>query len=485
MNKIHIALFLGLLLFGSCQKAPQSNLVEDQIAQVENGLLTPLRSSQDSIITYSILERMEFYKVPGVSIAVVKDGEIQWAKGYGIADTESGLKVDTNTLFQAGSISKPVAALAALKLYQDGKLDLDQDVNSYLKGWQIPDSEFTENEKVTVRRLLTHTAGMTVHGFPGYSQTDTFPSDVEVLDGKGNTPKVYVDTVPGSIWRYSGGGYTVMEKVVEDISGQPLEVFLREQILQPIGMTNSTYEQPLGNRWKSNASAAYNRHGEIIEGKWHNYPEQAAAGLWTTPSELANYCIEIQQILAGRENGVLNLSTVQEMLTKHKNDWGLGPSLQHDGENLLFRHGGKNAGFSNEMVAFANQGNAVIIMTNADQGVNLMGELLRSVSKTYGWGISDQQVVKTIDLPVELLQGYLGTYVLNEQVPGIGDYLIEVDILGKTLRVTDPNNGEINYLSAISEFEFKDLTSGDEVTLSQEDDQKSITFNGRFKFFKK
>lgn len=184
----------------------------DEIQAIENSLLETIQVIGDTVRTHNILERMDHYNVPGVSIAIVQNGEIKWAKGYGVANTKTGAKVDENTLFQAGSISKPIAALAALKLYENGDIGLDQNVNRYLKGWQVPDNEFTVKEKVTIRRLLTHTAGTTVHGFPGYDQDDSFPSDIDVLSGKGNTGIVSVDVVPGSMWRYSGGGYTVMEK---------------------------------------------------------------------------------------------------------------------------------------------------------------------------------------------------------------------------------------------------------------------------------
>jgi CubicO group peptidase (beta-lactamase class C family) len=206
-------------MFVSCKNEKSIDISTD-INTIENGLLPLMKAEGDSIKKYNILERMEHYNVPGVSIAIVENGEIKWAKGYGMANTESKTEVNSNTIFQAGSISKP---LAALKLVEEDSLNLDQDISEYLKDWQIPESQFTKDEKVTLRRLLTHTSGMTVHGFPGYKQTDTFPTIIEVLDGKGNTPQIFVDTIPGSIWRYSGGGYTLMEKLVEDISKKPLD----------------------------------------------------------------------------------------------------------------------------------------------------------------------------------------------------------------------------------------------------------------------
>ena len=325
---------------------------------------------------------------------------------------------------------------------------------------------------------------MTVHGFPGYEQKDSFPSVLQVINGKGNTPKIFVDTIPNSIWRYSGGGYTLMEKIVEDTSNKSLDVYMAENFLTPLRMHNSTYEQPLSTKHHANASAAYNRKGEIAEGFWNNYPEQAAAGLWTTPTDLAKYAIEIQQIQAGKENGVLSKKTIGQMLTKHKNNWGLGPSLQWEKDSLIFRHGGKNRGFTNQFISFANKGNAVIVMTNADNGGKLISEILRTVSKKYNWGLNKQKIIETIDIPLEKLKSLTGKYKLNYQINGIGDYLIDVKIENNKLIVKDPNNGEINILTATKEFEFIDLDTGSKVKFNTTKANKSVVFDGRFTFNK-
>jgi len=483
MKSFNFIVVILICIATSCKNEKAIDVTSDFKA-IENSLVPSILVKGDSIINFNLLERMEHYKVPGVSIAVVENGKIKWAKGYGIANTNNGSKVDASTIFQAGSISKPLAALSALKLVENGNIDIDEDVNTYLKEWEIPESNFTQVEKVTLRRLLTHTAGMTVHGFPGYQQTDTFPTISEVLKGNGNTPEVFVDTIPGSIWRYSGGGYTVMEKMIEDVSGVPLDEYMSKNILQPIGMKNSTYEQPLGSEYHSNASAAYDTDGKIIDGLWHNYPEQAAAGLWTTPTDLAQYCIEIQQILAGKENGVLSKETIKMMLTKHKNDWGLGPSLQWEQDSLIFRHGGKNAGFTNDLISFANRGNAVIVMTNADNGGKLIGEILRSVSNYYNWGISNPKVVEVIEVEEEKLNNLVGKYLLDFQVPDIGDYIIDIEIKDNKLFVTDANNGETNVLTALEELKFMDLENGDEVVFKIGGDKLGILWNNRFQFYK-
>ena len=377
-------LLLSVLLLISLSSSFKYDRYTDGVNIDESPLeSTPIQG--DSSIQFDILERMEKLKIPGVSIALVVDRKIKWAEGYGIANSISGQKVTVNTLFQAGSISKPLAALGALILIEQERIALDDDVNTHLKEWKIPENNYTKNEKVTLRRLLTHSAGVTVHGFPGYRQKHTLPSIEAILNGKGNTGAIYINAIPGDAWRYSGGGYTIIEKLVEEISDLPFDRYMAVNILKPLRMENSTFEQPLPLNLHGKASAAYNRSGKIIKGLWHNYPEQAAAGLWTTPSDLAKYCIEIQEILIDKSLGILSKETIEKMLTKHKNDWGLGLHLVSNGDSLIFEHGGKNAGFTNSMTAWAYRGNALIIMTNGDNGGELIKEIKKSVFDYYKW----------------------------------------------------------------------------------------------------
>lgn len=347
-----------------------------RIQRVEQGL-RPLNASP---VAWNLAERMKFYKVPGVSIAVINGGKIEWARGYGVV-SEGGKAVDSETLFQAASISKPVASMAALRLVEQGKLSLDDDVNLKLRSWKVPESEFTKQEKVTLRRLLNHSAGLTVHGFPGYASDVAVPSLQQVLDGKppANTAAIRVDVTPGTLWRYSGGGYEVMQQTVEDVTGKPFPEVMQTLVLGPAGMKRSTYKQPLPAGLADNAAAAHRSDGTMIPGRWHTYPEQAAAGLWTTPSDLARFAMAIQQ---GR---ILKPAARTEMLTKVKGDYGLGLGLRETGGHKSFAHGGSNAGFQCMLFAYLDDGSGVVVMTNGDQGGKLLDEILRSVSAEYGW----------------------------------------------------------------------------------------------------
>lgn len=469
-------LLIAAILLFSLVSLGQQSTASQELAAIENGLLLPRTIAGTVPETYNLEERMRILNVPGVSIAVVRDGKIHFAKGYGMANTTTGTKVTTETLFQAGSISKPLAALGALKLVEEGKLDLDTDVNTYLKNWKVPDNEFTQEQKITLRHLLTHTAGTTVHGFPGYRQTEPMPSTSGVLEGKGNTDALDIDTKPGTNWRYSGGGYTIMELIVEDVTGMELDVYLDPTILLPLGMSHSTYAQPLPKSKHDMASAAYTSDGKIVEGYWNNYPEQAAAGLWTTPTDLATYYIAIQEIMAGKRTGPLAKTTVEQMLTQHENGWGLGPTLKMIDGTMLFGHGGKNEGFSNNMMGFVNKGDAVVVMTNGDNGTKIMQEILAAVSAQYDWNIVNPRTIKTLTPSIELLEAIIGNYKSKRQLLPSGDYIVEMKIQDGQLTAYDKTNDELTVFLQTDTLTFMDIGSGDILEFKQEGDESITSF---------
>jgi CubicO group peptidase (beta-lactamase class C family) len=333
----------------------------------------------DTFVAAQMFER----KIHALSLAIIQDGRID-ARAYGVTEV-GGPAVSTSTLFQAGSISKPVAAVGALKLVEMGKLSLDDDVNTKLKSWKVPDSEFTQTEKVTLRRLLSHSAGLTVHGFPGYDAREPMPSVVEVLDGRGNTAPVRVDVVPGSIGRYSGGGYTVMQLLVTDVTGKPFPQYMTETVLGPIGMRSSTYQQPLPSDRAAKTASGYYANRSAVSGKWHVYPEMAAAGLWTTPTDLARFAIEIQRSLAGKSNKVLSQAMTQQQLTAQMNNYGLGLGLSGAGAARTFGHNGRDEGFDAQMLALAEGTQGVVIMINANDNSGTMRRIVDFVAKTYKW----------------------------------------------------------------------------------------------------
>lgn len=388
--------------------------VQEHIQHVESGLLPSVVLKNDAHPTHTLSERMTALHVPGVSIAVIHHGAIEWAQGFGVARL-GGPPVTDETLFQAGSISKPLAAMAALHLVQQGKLSLDSDVNSMLVSWKLPPSPIAAGKPVTVRELLSHTGGTTVHGFPGYAADTAVPSLIQVLNGEApaNTKAIRIEALPGSKFNYSGGGYTIVQQLLVDISKEPFPKLLHDTVLAPIGMPHSTYQQPLPADRRTAAATPYDSNGKAVPGGAHTYPEMAAAGLWTTPSDLARYAIEVETSLTGKSNHVLSPEMTREMLTPGLGNWGLGLQIGGSPSDRFFSHGGVNEGFESLLLAYEKRGEGCIIMTNAQGGSMLAAEIMRSIAAEYGWPDYHPTVRQTVTVDPKILASYVGTFELQ------------------------------------------------------------------------
>ena len=407
-NLARVALILGT--YGLSRLAAQVHSDLD--------LLPPAITQGEKPVTTKLTERMAALHVPGVSVAVIHNGKIEWATGYGVV-SQGGAPVTPETLFQAASISKPVTAMAVMHLVQAGKLNLDTDVNQYLKSWKVPSNSFTEKTKITLRELLSHTAGMTVHGFPGYASDTPLPTLVQVLNGAkpANTPAIYADIAPGSQWRYSGGGFVIAQQLLLDVTGEPFPAFMKETVLMPAGMSHSTYEQPLPKSRMTEAAMPYHSNGQATPGGPHVYPEMSAAGLWTTPSDLAHFAIELQNALAGKST-VLSAATAKEMLTPIKGDWGIGIGVGGTAGYPYFQHNGANDGFQCNLMAY-NSGDGVAIMTNSDSGGQLAAEILRTIAYEPKWPDFAPRALPNpanISISADTLHRYVGVY---EMGPGV------------------------------------------------------------------
>ena len=366
--------------------------LEAQISAVSAQAAIELAQTQpgeDGLVTSTVAELMEEFGVPGVSVAVIQDFKIHWAKAYGVADVETGQLVDIETMFQAASISKPVAAIGVLRAVQDGLFSLDDDINDILDSWTLDGREFTRNRPVTPRTLTSHTSGLgDGFGFPGYDPEQPLPTTVQILEGHelSNVGSVFMEREPLTFYEYSGGGVTVMELALSDVRRRPFVDVLQEGVLAPIGMTRSSYAQPISPEHNQNAARAHDNNGESRGPKWHVYPEHAAAGLWTTPTDLARLIIEVQRSARGESNRVLSQSMIQEML----NPVGVGPfavgfTVSKIGEGWYFSHGGSNWGFRALMLAHKVKGYGLVVMTNADQGSTVINEISRRIQYTYNW----------------------------------------------------------------------------------------------------
>jgi CubicO group peptidase (beta-lactamase class C family) len=403
---------LMVTLLFLCATAARSETLRDaQIERVISNLVPNFVTTETEGMRLD--DRLAHYNVPGVSIAVIDEGNIAWARGFGLRDVSTKASVEAITLFQAASISKPVAAVAALKLVEQRKLNLDQDVNEKLTRWRVPESPFTATEKVTLRRLLSHSAGLTVSGFPGYVAGTPIPTAKQILEGTApaNTPAVKAFYPPKSKVEYSGGGFTVVQQLLMDVSGASFEKLLEDELLKPLNMRESAFSQPLASALEARAASGHNAKAEVIAGRYRTHPELAAAGLWTTPADLARFAIDVQRAIAGQPNTLLSPAMAREMLSVQAWPYGLGFVLEGEDESARFSHRGSNAGFQCILIGFKARGAGVVIMSNGDNANGLIQEIVRAVATEYQWPAlaPTRYAVKT--LPPETLRAYEGFYV--------------------------------------------------------------------------
>ena len=376
--------------------------LQARITRVEHGLCMPVvvqgAPNQKMILT----ERMAFYQVPAVSIALINNGRVEWARAYGMADIARQQPATVRTLFQAGSVSKSLSAIGALRLVEQGKLSLDEDVNHQLTAWKIPPSELTRAKTVSLRLLLNHSAGLTVHGYQGYARGQAVPTLVQVLNGTppANSEPVRVDVAPGSLWRYSGGGYSVVQLLLTEATRQPFDRYIQTAVLDRLGMTQSTFACPLPRNRHSLAATAYDGHGQALAGRWHTYPESAAAGLWTTASDLARVVLAVQQAEAGQSDQVLSHSMASTMLTRGLGEYGLGFYVEKLDQTTSFSHSGGTEGFRAQLYGYTRSGQGVVVLTNSDNGAALISEILSSVAAEYGW--PEFKAIEKAAIPVNL-----------------------------------------------------------------------------------
>lgn len=429
------------------------NSADDRIRRIEAGLLPPIVLKGQPLRTSRLEDRMRELKIPGVSVAVFDKGEMAWVRGWGVADATSGQKVESDTRFQAASVSKPVAAAAALALVSKGRMSLDADINTYLTTWKLPDNEFTAKQKVTLRHLLSHTGGVTVSGFRGYATNELVPTPVQLLDGAkpANSAPVRVDIPVGTRYRYAGGGYSIVQLAIEEVTKKSFAEAARELVLEPLGMRHSTYAQPLPAELHGKAASAHRASGEPIAGRWHIYPEQAAAGLWTTPEDMARFAIAIQQMAAGTaKTTIMSRELATTMMRPVIDDYGLGLGISGTGREARFGHGGSNVGFRCSFMAFKDAASGVVIMTNGDRGGEILQDVVRAVAREYGWpGLAPlERTLGSADPAV--YKDFAGRYEIPIRSPSVV-ITIETDG-GKLYRGSGPSRVELLPESAATFF---------------------------------
>jgi CubicO group peptidase (beta-lactamase class C family) len=341
----------------------------------------------------SLARRMNDFATPGASISLIENFEIVFVRGFGICEANGNLKVTRNTIFQAASISKLVFAIAVARLSQDGAIDLDEDIDNYLTSWRVPAIDGWR-PRITLRHLLTHTAGITVHGFPGYPSTGPCPTVVDVLNGvpPANNQPVFVSLLPGLQFQYSGGGTMIAQQAVVDHLRKPFAELMHELVFRPLGMACSTYEHPLPARLAANAASAHPWNGLPIPGRWHIYPEMAAAGLWTTAEDLAKLSVDFMRSYHGRGSALgLSQESARGMLRRppgqreQQQYVGLGWFCEQHCEAFRCGHRGDNEGFNAEVMIFPALGKGAVVMLNSNQGGPLRHEILNALGRTHDW----------------------------------------------------------------------------------------------------
>lgn len=386
-----ISVLLIIILFQSCAEESNTDTTIELIKKVETGLTTRVYIEGDS--TWSIEERMKHYGIPGVSIAVIHNGEIAWTKGYGVVDKGSNAPVTEQTLFQAALLSMPVTAYGALGLVEQNKVSLNEDINSYLKSWKLPENEFTKDKKATLKNLLNHSAGITLHEIQGYSTDSNLPTLIETLNGippAKNVP-IIVDQEPDESIHISTPSYGVIQQMMIDIEGKTFPELMNELVLQPLEMNNSTFNQPLTNEQLEKAATGYLDDGSMVKGKSHIYPVMASKGLWSTAEDIAKFIINIQQTLKGNSTKGLSRDMTELMVTPHGvsnyGPWfkyGLGMQIIDKKDDIYLRHWGWNRGFFSQISAHRDKGIGVVVLTNSTFP-DFNDEVIRSVALAYDW----------------------------------------------------------------------------------------------------
>lgn len=389
---------------------------EPRPAAIERGLRRTIAIAGREHERFTLTDRMAHYRVPGVSIAVIENCRIVDARGFGRSEVRSG-SVSPETLFQAGSVSKLVAAVAALRLVEEDLLALDDDVRPRLTYWGPNDNDLHSEHPVTLRALLSHTAGTTVSGMIGYKPGVPLPTLSQILNGKApaNTAPVRVETAPGTQWRYSGGGYVVAQALMSDVTGEAFPALMDRLVLNPAGMTDSKFDLPIARARLQRAAKGTSPDGSALPGGWRVYPELAAAGLWTTPVDLSRFAIALARSMASEEGGLLRAETARTMMTRGLGNWGLGVDLGPPDAPRQFSHTGRSIGFTSMLVMYPDTCQGAAVMTNGDEGGWLIQEIMRSIADAYGWPSRwPSSVQPAIELTDAIATRFVGTYRLRD-----------------------------------------------------------------------
>jgi len=417
----YVSVMIFLLFIMAACETPRSRM-RQRMKSVENGLLKAAVFKGLEPEKMKLTERMQYYRVPGVSIAAIYKNKIDWAKAYGVKNARFSDPILTDSLFQAAALSQPVAALTALHFVEKGRLSLDADVNTILMSWKVPESPFTQRNKVTLRRILNHSASFVPEKLIGYPQSEDLPSLRMILAGERPALPhgVWLTGQPGARFLYSDAGFAVLQQLLEDLEEKAFPEIAEEAVLQPLGIQNSTFECPLPSGLEARAVSGHLREGAPVEGRWHRYPAAAASGLWSTPSDLALFVIEVMKTARGESQKIVSPALAQAMLTPEEGIHGLSLNIEDAGDNLFFHTWGSNKGYECILVGYPVRGEGAVVMTNSENGYYIIHEILRAISATYEWPHFQPEVKTLYRLDDSIYPLYVGKYEVSP------DYILDV-----------------------------------------------------------
>lgn len=446
------------------------------VTTVESNLLPKVRFLGESESGSPVSERIDFLKVPAISFALIEEGRVKWTSAYGTRIAGEDDTVTCETLFQAASLSKPITLMAAVRMQNAGLIDLDVDIQNYLRGYTLPTGEQSADNPVTFRNLLEHTSGLTPGGFLGYHRDLALPTDIDILNGTGvaNSPRLESLKQPGAELAYSGGGYTVVEVAMQDVAGKPFDELMREWILGPLNMRSSEFTQPLPASRAKEVAQGHDGKGKTIDGGWNNYPEQAAAGLWSTAGDLAKFMVEIFNAYHGQSDE-FGKDAIRNLLHDQRDGHAYGFIVSgNEGEAPTITHYGGNVGYRSFMFINLQTGDGAVYLTNSDGGGNLGSEFLYSASRVYGWQRYQQEEAVRAFRSDAALKRLVGVYAFNENLKVTINYSDSEKAIG----VNFPNGDRYSLVPIAEDDHFIHAGSGVTVSFAIDADTQSLTLYG-------
>ncbi len=414
----------------SCFTEPEGLLRREQVI---NGLLPRVAFVGETEFS-DVETRMHRHNAPALSVAVIRAGKLDWTAAWG-SGSVNGERVDCSTLFQAGSLAKPVTALAALRLQQAGILDFNLPIDDYLDSWQLPPGHQTDANPVTFRNLLKHTSGITPGGYQGYEQGEPIPEDLQIVQGypPSNSDAVEVLEPPGSVLAYSGGGYTLIEIALQDTLGDPFEKIMHDWLIEPVGMKQADFALIVPTASNSPAARGHHSDGKQVAGGWRQHPEQAAAGLWSTASDLAVLLVEMHLALKGKSD-VFGEESMFELLADPFAGHLYGFRLVSGEDEQFLAHYGATVGYRSAMIFNPQSGDGAVYLSNSDNGTTLGREFLAAVSRVYEWPILPNKWVERASPSEELLRSLNGRYLFE------GGLAVSVEYRNEGVTIIFPND---------------------------------------------